>query len=113
MVVNPCRDQSEPPVAHHPYLAGPTGDKLRVSEVMANKLVTLRPVMKVRDLVETLAGCTHGAFPVTEREPETPGQPIELMGQITRNLLLKMLTHRVSFFHPDDPGRGRCRLTSG
>jgi len=45
----------------------------------------------------------HGGFPISPQEAENPGDPIELHGTITRNLLLKMLTHRVAFFDPDLP----------
>ena len=84
-------------------LTGPAYDKLRVSEVMADRLVTLRPVMKVKDVVEALANTNHGAFPVSTDEAINAGDTISLHGSITRNLLLKLLTHRVSFFDPDQP----------
>jgi chloride channel 7 len=84
-------------------LCGPAHDKLRVSEVMADRLVTLQPVMKVKDVVEALTSTSHGAFPVSTEEAVNPGDTIALHGSITRNLLLKMLTHRVSFFDPDQP----------
>eukprot|EP00959_Pyramimonas_sp_CCMP1952_P252697 5279507-Pyramimonas_sp.AAC.1 len=46
-------------------------EKLRVQEVMSggNVLVTLKPVMPVADILDVLARCRHGAFPVT---PDTP-----------------------------------------
>ena len=36
-------------------------------------------------------------------EGHNAGDPIELHGSITRNLLLKMLTHRVAMFDPEEP----------
>ena len=44
-------------------LVGPAMDKLRVSEVMADGLVTLEPTCRVRDAVDVLTNTTHGAFP--------------------------------------------------
>ena len=86
--------------------AGVAADKLKVAEVMADSLVTLKPVMRVRDLVNALTSTSHGAFPVTVTDVgdgHESGQPIELHGSITRNLLLKMLTHRVAMFDPEEP----------
>ena len=54
-------------------------------------------------MVDALTGTSHGAFPVSTEEAVNPGDTISLHGSITRNLLLKMLTHRVSFFDPDQP----------
>ena len=94
------------PFLDEPEHAGVAVDKLKVAEVMADSLVTLRPVMRVRELVEVLTNTSHGAFPVTITdvgEGHNAGDPIELHGSITRNILLKMLTHRVSMFDPEEP----------
>jgi chloride channel 7 len=91
---------------NEPEYAGVAADKLKVAEVMADSLVTLKPVMRVRDLVNALTSTSHGAFPVTVTDVgdgHESGQPIELHGSITRNLLLKMLTHRVAMFDPEEP----------
>ena len=97
---------------NEPELTGPGLDKLRVNEVMAANMVSLKPIAKVRDVVDALTRTSHGAFPISEDDPPgTPGNPgetIELHGSITRGLLLKMLTHRVSFFNPAIEG-GRDR----
>ena len=45
----------------------------------------------------------RGAFPVSTEEAVNPGDAVALHGTITRSLLLKMLTHRVSFFDPNQP----------
>jgi chloride channel 7 len=86
------------PFLEEPELAGPTGDKLRVNEIMARTMITIKPRMRVRDLIGILASNDHGAFPVTENPPKNPGDPFELHGTITRNRLLKMITHRIGFF---------------
>ena len=94
------------PFLNEPEYAGVAADKLKVAEVMADSLVTLKPVMRVRDLVNALTSTSHGAFPVTVTDVgdgHESGQPIELHGSITRNLLLKMLTHRVAMFDPEEP----------
>ena len=100
------------PFLNEPELTGPGLDKLRVNEVMAANMVSLKPIAKVRDVVDALTRTSHGAFPISEDDPPgTPGNPgetIELHGSITRGLLLKMLTHRVSFFNPAIEG-GRDR----
>lgn len=75
----------------------PALDKLRVSEVMADELVTLKPVSAVEDILDALLNTTHGAFPVAETEARKPGEPIELHGTITRGTLLKLLEHRIGF----------------
>lgn len=85
------------PFLEEPELAGPTGDKLRVTEVMSDDLVTIKPVMPIADLLEVLTQTNHGAYPVTENPPAYAGEDFELHGSITRNLLLKMLLHRISF----------------
>ena len=63
---------------------GPALDKLRVSEVMADDLVTLEPTPKVADIVAALTETSHGAFPVAAAGPAAPGAPFELHGTITR-----------------------------
>ena len=85
------------PFLEEPELAGPTGDKLRVNEVMCDDLVTLRPVMRIKELLQILTETHHGAYPVTEHPPAYAGEEFELHGSITRNLVLKMLLHRISF----------------
>jgi chloride channel 7 len=76
---------------------GPSLDKLRVNEVMADDLVTLTPVCGVRDIVSCLLRTSHGAFPIAEVPPKSPGEPFELHGSITRTALLKLVHHRVGF----------------
>ena len=85
------------PFLEEPELAGPTGDKLRVTDVMSDDLATIKPVMPIADLLEVLTQTNHGAYPVTENPPAYAGEDFELHGSITRNLLLKMLLHRISF----------------
>ena len=92
------------PFLEEPELAGPTGDKLRVNEVMSDELVTLQPVMPIQDLLRILTTTNHGAYPVTEHPPAYAGEEFELHGSITRNVLLKMLLHRMSFV-PTGAGR--------
>ena len=89
-------------------LVGPAMDKLRVSEVMADGLVTLEPTCRVRDAVDVLTNTTHGAFPVSETPPRSPGEPIEMLGTITRGALLKILTNRVGFRDARDPSGPPC-----
>ena len=93
------------PFLEEPELAGPTGDKLRVNEVMSKTMITIKPRMRVRDLIGILASNDHGAFPVTENPPTKPGEPFELHGTITRNRLLKMITHRIGFFDGNPESR--------
>lgn len=83
---------------------GPALDKLRVSEVMADDLVTLEPTPKVADIVAALTETSHGAFPVAAAGPAAPGAPFELHGTITRGALLKLLQNRVGFAWPGVPG---------
>ena len=85
------------PFLDEPEHAGVAVDKLKVAEVMADSLVTLRPVMRVRGswrfdehLARSVSGHDH-----RRGRGSNAGDPIELHGSITRNLLLKMLTHRV------------------
>ena len=89
-------------------LVGPAMDKLRVSEVMADGLVTLEPTCRVRDAVDVLTNTAHGAFPVSETPPRSPGEPIEMLGTITRGALLKILTNRVGFRDARDPSGPPC-----
>ena len=52
-----------------------------------------------------MTNTSHGAFPVTITdvgEGLAPGTRSSF-GSITRNILLKMLTHRVSMFDPEEP----------
>ena len=83
---------------------GPALDKLRVSEVMADDLVTLEPTPTVSEIVAALTETSHGAFPVAAAGPAAPGEPFELHGTITRGALLKLLQHRVGFAWPGVPG---------
>jgi chloride channel 7 len=83
---------------------GPALDKLRVSEVMADDLVTLEPTPTVSEIVAALTETSHGAFPVAAAGPAAPGAPFELHGTITRGALLKLLQHRVGFAWPGVPG---------
>ena len=66
------------PFLEEPELAGPTGDKLRVNEVMCDDLVTLRPVMRIKELLQILTETHHGAYPVTEHPPAYAGEEFEL-----------------------------------
>ena len=68
-------------------------------------MITIKPRMRVRDLIGILASNDHGAFPVTENPPTKPGEPFELHGTITRNRLLKMITHRIGFFDGNPESR--------
>ena len=79
---------------------GPALDKLRVNEVMADDLVTLKPTPSVAEVVTALTETSHGAFPVAAAGPAAPGEPFELHGTITRGALLKLLRHRVGFAWP-------------
>ena len=87
---------------------GPALDKLRVNEVMADDLVTLKPSPSVAEIVAALTETSHGAFPVAEIAPTSPGEPFELHGTITRGALLKLLQHRVGFEWPDGPDGPRA-----
>jgi chloride channel 7 len=72
---------------------------------MSDEMVTLQPVMRVKDLLQILTQTPHGAYPVTEHPPAYAGEDFELHGSITRNLLLKMLLHRISFVDASGGGR--------
>jgi len=100
------------PFLEEPELAGPCGDKLRVSEVMSDDLVTLEPIMRVSELLKVLMETNHGAYPVTDSPPAHSGEEFELHGSITRNLLLKMLLHRISFVDPRNPGSQKNLFSS-
>ena len=100
------------PFLEEPELAGPCGDKLRVSEVMSDDLVTLEPIMRVSELLKVLIETNHGAYPVTDAPPTHSGEEFELHGSITRNVLLKMLLHRISFVDPQNPLVGNNLFTS-
>ena len=53
------------------------------------------------DYAPSMCTLWHGLTDVGDGHES--GQPIELHGSITRNLLLKMLTHRVAMFDPEEP----------
>jgi len=84
----------------------PMGDKLKVVEVMADRLVTIRPVMTVRALLDTLVEHHHGAFPVSAEPQAAPGAVVEIDGIITRNVLLKLLQNRIGFIRDGEGGGG-------
>ena len=89
-------------------LVGPAMDKLRVSEVMADGLVTLEPTCRVRDAVDVLTNTAHGAFPV-ERDPAAiAGGTHRDVGHHHRGALLKILTNRVGFRDARDPSGPPC-----
>ena len=89
-----------PFLEEHDETGFPIADKLQTGEVMAQKLITLRPTASVQALVDVLTSNGHGAFPVTPRPQEHAGEEIELLGVITRPVLLKILHHRIAFDTP-------------
>ena len=91
----------------------PVSDKLNVSDVMTEALVSLPPVITVQRLVDLLKTHRHGAFPVTDdqgsasdRQPdlhvgkEVHGSGIPFYGAVRRDTLLKILEHRIGFASP-------------
>jgi chloride channel 7 len=74
--------------------------------------VTLEPVMRISELLKILIETNHGAYPVTDNPPMHTGDEFELHGSITRNLLLKMLLHRISFVDPLKPEETRALFTT-
>lgn len=95
-----------PFLEEHDETGFPIADKLSAGEVMAQKMITVRPVMQVGDLVEILRTCQHSAFPVTERPQERAGEEVELLGLVIRPMLLNILHRRIAFDAPD-VGTGR------
>ncbi|DBB10920.1 TPA: hypothetical protein ACH3X3_007381 [Trebouxia sp. C0006] len=93
----------EPSLSSHQKMIA---DKLTVSELMTMAVVALPPVVKVAQVVDTLRGCTHQAFPVT---PDTDkafesAEPFDLHGMILRSTIVKLLQHRIGLFTPDANG---------
>jgi chloride channel 7 len=86
-------------------------EKLKVNEVMsggsAHPMVTLQPILMVKDLTEVLARCNHGGFPVTLDSPTHSCPEFRLQGLITRDRILKMLEHRIGFV---THGENHCPL---
>lgn len=84
----------------------PIADKLQVGEVTSTHLVTLPPMPSVRHLIATLQSNRHNGFPVTESaydQEKNDNEPVELMGHISRSMLLKILEHRVGFIDSHKP----------
>lgn len=72
-------------------------DKLTVAELASTSIVALPPVVRLRDLIDTLRSCSHQAFPVTPEveAAKEPGGSFELHGLILRSTLLCMLKLRL------------------
>ncbi|KAK9816592.1 hypothetical protein WJX72_002361 [[Myrmecia] bisecta] len=105
----------EPALSAHQKMIA---DKLTVSELMTMAVVALPPVVKVRQLVETLRCCSHQSFPVTPdvKRAFDSAEPFDLHGVIRRNTLLRLIQHRVGFFQPQPngeipPSRGHIPTT--
>ncbi|KAK9901698.1 hypothetical protein WJX75_008976 [Coccomyxa subellipsoidea] len=86
----------EPALSPHQKMIA---DKLAVSELMSMAVVALPPVVKVRQVVETLRCCSHQAFPVTPdvKKAFDSAEPFELHGLILRHTVLHLLQHRIGF----------------
>lgn len=65
----------------------------------------VRPLVQVKQVVETLRCCSHQAFPVTPdvRKAYDSAEPFELHGCILRATVLRLLQHRVGFCDPAAP----------
>ncbi len=65
----------------------------------------MRPLVQVKQVVETLRCCSHQAFPVTPdvRKAYDSAEPFELHGCILRATVLRLLQHRVGFCDPAAP----------
>ncbi|CAK0770655.1 hypothetical protein CVIRNUC_003789 [Coccomyxa viridis] len=89
----------EPALSPHQKMIA---DKLAVSELMSMAVVALPPIVKVRQVVETLRCCSHQAFPVTPdvKKAFDSAEPFELHGTILRHTVLHLLRHRIGFFDP-------------
>ncbi|KAK9790124.1 hypothetical protein WJX73_008199 [Symbiochloris irregularis] len=93
----------EPALSPHSKMIA---DKLTVSELMSMAIVALPPVVRVRQLVETLRCCGHQAFPVTPdvRKAFDNAEPFDLHGIVLRETLLKLVQYRIGFFQPEPSG---------
>eukprot|EP00884_Botryococcus_braunii_P006609 jgi/Botrbrau1/1594/Bobra.0185s0013.2 len=93
----------EPALSAHQKMIA---DKLSVAELMSMAVVALPPVVLVRQLVETLRCCNHGAFPVTPdvKKAYDSAEPFASHGIISRETILHLIQHRLGFFEPDEAG---------
>ena len=75
-------------------------EKLSVTELMAEDIVSVPEVVQVKEVIATLRGCKHGGFPVTPHArpgalglggPPGAEEDLEICGYITRKTLLRML----------------------
>lgn len=76
-------------------------------EVSAGQLLNAGEfVEQVRQLVETLRCCNHGAFPVTPdvKKAFDSAEPFASHGIISRETILHLIQHRLGFFEPDEAG---------
>eukprot|EP00891_Asterochloris_glomerata_P005649 jgi/Astpho2/5649/gw1.00079.232.1_t len=93
----------EPALSSHQKMIA---DKLTVSELMTMAVVAMPPIVKMKQLVETLRCCSHQAFAVTpdvKRAFETV-EPFDLHGVVLRSTLLKLIQHRIGVFVSDASG---------
>eukprot|EP01026_Neomeris_dumetosa_P025059 TRINITY_DN2065_c0_g1_i3.p1 TRINITY_DN2065_c0_g1~~TRINITY_DN2065_c0_g1_i3.p1 ORF type:complete len:395 (+),score=57.32 TRINITY_DN2065_c0_g1_i3:130-1314(+) len=85
-------------------------DKLQVGEISDPVVVAVLPVAPVRMVVDILRGCSHGTIAVTpdvkykEGKPSIAHKEFELQGVLQRGQLLKVIKHRLAFFHMNELG---------
>ena len=95
----PRRRRPPPP----PPLPGMVADRMTVGELAASPVIALPPVPSVARVLDVLAACNHSAFPVTPDADAGPGlggdgvDRFAAHGVILRDVLLRMLTHRLGW----------------
>ena len=78
-------------------------DRMTVGELAASPVIALPPVPSVARVLDVLAACNHSAFPVTPDADAGPGlggdgvDRFAAHGVILRDVLLRMLTHRLGW----------------
>jgi len=76
---------------------------MTVGELAASPVIALPPVPSVARVLDVLAACNHSAFPVTPDADAGPGlggdgvDRFAAHGVILRDVLLRMLTHRLGW----------------
>ena len=77
-------------------------DKLKAKDLMTGELVTMRPQMRVKDVIQILKDHRHGAFPSRGAAgPSAAADGIQTSGMILRTQVLKMLQYRIGWYMRD------------
>ena len=77
-------------------------DKLKAKDLMTGELVTMRPQMRVKDVIQILKDHRHGAFPIRGAAgPSAAADGIQTSGMILRTQVLKMLQYRIGWYMRD------------